>query len=139
MKKFLATFVATVFVASGLVALASTTASADPYPGTVPTETIAKAKNRKVGQKVKVKVAVTAPGNVSPTGLLRIVVKRKIAGSFVVLRTVTRKYNGHKKNYKAGRVHQPGPHKVVVKFVPAPDSMFQRSKDADRFRVRPRR
>ncbi|MDP3892488.1 hypothetical protein [Nocardioides sp.] len=138
MKKFLATAVATVFVASGLVALAGTSASADPYPGTVPTNTVAKAKNRKVGQKVVVRVAVTAPGNVKPTGRVDIVVKRKIKGTFVVLRTVTRNYSGDAKTYKAGKVRKRGKYRAVVKFVPPETSMFQRSKDADNFRVRRR-
>lgn len=136
MKKFLATFVATVFVASGLVALASTSASADPYPGTVPTETVAEAKNRKKGQRIKVKVAVTAAGNVAPTGIIRIVVKKKISGVFVVLRTVRRTYAGDAQNYAAGKVRAPGRYKVVVKFVPAPDSPYKRSKSGSKFRVR---
>ena len=126
-----------VLTVGGLVGIASPTATADPYPGTVQTHVVIKAKKKvAVGRRGKVKVSVTASGNARPTGTVRVVVRR-IGGGYKLRLNVS--YNGGTVKVKTSRLKKAGRYKVKVKYLPPAGSVFTKSKGQGVFKVKRKR
>jgi hypothetical protein len=80
MKRLLAGIGTTALLAGGVVTGATTTAQADPYPGTVKTFCHVDVKGNKVGSKTRVVVRVTAAGSGDPRGRVNVSAERRSGG-----------------------------------------------------------
>lgn len=133
MKKLTIGLLFAALAVCGLVGVAPSATAADPYPGTVQTTLVVKAKKKVVvGKKGKVKATVTASGNVSPTGKVQVKVKR-VGGGFTFKQTRT--YTGGTLKFKTRALKKPGRYKVKVKYVPTAGSVFAPSKAKTSFKV----
>jgi hypothetical protein len=137
MKKLMAGLLFAALATGGLVGISSTTASADPYPGTVKTTVLIKAKKKTfVGHKAKIKVTVTASGNAQPAGEVKIVVKR-VGGGAKFKRKVS--YAGGTVKFKTKKLFKTGRYKIKVKYLPPTGSVFAKSKAKGKFKVKRKR
>jgi len=135
MKKILASVTAGAVMGLGLVGMSTGAAQAVcPYTSCFATSAITKAPSSvRVGQKVKVKFAATASGNVRPSGTVKVIVKKK-GGGFKSVKT--KAYAGGTIEVRSARVPSRGRYVVKGKFIPAPNSVFVGSEDKDTLRVR---
>lgn len=136
MKKLIIGLFAAILMSAGLVAFSGSTATADPYPGTVDTTTQTNANNVRQGRKATVRTDVFTAGNGTPKGHLDIVVKRD-AGGFV-FRT-TRWYDGTTDVVQTPKLKKKGRYTVSARFDARDGSVFKNSSDSTTFRVKARR
>ena len=80
MKSMLAGLGAAALISSGLVAAATTTAEAAPYPGTVATNCSVNVLESSAREGTRIAVRVTAPGEGDPKGRVRVSVERRNGG-----------------------------------------------------------
>ena len=106
-------------------------ALADPYPATVATTTKASGDDVRKGKAPRTHVRVTA-GNTEPKGKLHLSYER-VKGGFAAEKTV--KYAGGKVTVTGPKLEKAGKYKVVVRYVPKPDSVWKPSKDSYTFKV----
>lgn len=136
MKKLIASLAVAFLMAAGLVAGASTTATAGPYSGTVQTIVDSSTNNPRSNQNLRVRINVqAAQGNGTPRGPVQITIARKSDGKAV--RVYKRYYNGNAHNYplrtkglKAGR------YVIIVTFIGNSRSVYRGSATVGEFSVR---
>lgn len=131
MKKLIAAAAAAGLLTAGLAGTAGT-ANAAPYPPSVVTDTKAQAPLVIKRNKVKIKVDVAVVGNVRPKGTVVIIVKKANGKK---IKNVKRTYKG-KKRYSAGNLPR-GKYTTIIKFIPAKNSVYKRSRDVVKFKVQP--
>lgn len=130
MKKILASVTTGALMGLGLVGMSTGAAQAEcPYTSCFATSAVTKAPAAvSVGKKAKIKFAAAASGNVAPKGTVKVTVKKK-GGGFKS--TKTKAYAGGTIKVKSGKIPSRGDYVVTVKFIPAPGSIFNPSKDKD--------
>jgi hypothetical protein len=136
MRKFQSVLAAAALLGGGLVAGATTTASADPYPGSVNTTCKSRALNNPGGDKpARVRLKVTTGGNGAARGRVVFQYKRKSNGA--VAREYRRSYFGPgKTKYEFDNVPR-GRYRVKVFFNSRPGaSVYQNCRKAFSQRVR---
>ena len=127
MKKLIASLAFAGLVSTGLAGAAH----ADPYTGTVKTDTGAKAPVVvPAGKAVRIKVNIDVVGNAVPKGTVKFVV-RKPNGKKV--KVVEVKY-AKAKRFTVGKLPN-GKYKVAVKFTPKANSVWTKSRDLVKFKV----
>ena len=134
MRKVIVGLLFTVLASTGYAAGTVAAASAEPYPGTVPTTVTVKHKQQvQKGKKVRVRATVTAAGNSSPTGRVKITVKRA-AGGYKLVRF--KAYSGGTVKIRTGKLRKLGKYNVKVKYKPTAGSVWKKSKAKTSFRVK---
>lgn len=133
MKKLIIGLFASVLMSTGLVAFTGSSATADPYPGTVATNCHASGQSLvRKNRAPKSKLRVSTAGNGTPMGSLRATYKRLPGSS----KSVTRGYPGGTKSFRGPRLRKAGRYKVTVKYLPSANSVFKPCRDSYRLRVR---
>ncbi len=113
MKKLSAGLVGAALMVAGLVGVPSGAASADPYPGTIPTFCSASAMNEPRGQEdAKVRFKAGTDGNGKPKGLVTF----KYYKNDQLKRTFKVWYAGGKREYTLGSLPKRGLYQVVTSF-----------------------
>ena len=134
MKK---TFVAAATSAALIVAplaLGASTATANPYAGSVPTAAKAKAKKVvKKRQAPRLRFRVATGGNGKAAGKVFITVRNKRTGKTFI---TTRQYRGGKVTWRLRKGLPRGRYVVRIEFFSPNGSVFQNSKKVIRFRKR---
>ena len=134
MKKFFAGLLLVLLTTLGLTTVSSQPASADPYPGTVPTTTNVKYRSSvRRTHKFSMKVNVSAAGNVKPTGTVACKVKRKKGGYKF---SKSRAYTGGTTKIRTGRLKKTGRYSFTCTYQPPAGSVFQASSKSGSFKVR---
>ncbi len=130
MKKLIAGLLGALLMASGLVALASGSATAArcPYTGCIRTDVTAKAVSPKPG-KVRVKYQVGTAGNATPRGVVRVIVKGN-----GIFRAKNRHYPRKSRVVFFGIPK--GSYSVFVKFIPGRSTTWRRSRQDTTVTVR---
>ena len=131
MKKLMVGLLAAFLMTSGLVAMSTSSASADcPYTGCVATKVSkAKTSSPRAG-KARVAYKVKTVGNAAPRGKVKVIIK----GANGVFRAKVLRYPA--RTATAFRNLPKGKYTVVVKFIPAKSSAYGRSKRSTNVRVR---
>jgi len=100
--------------------------AADPYTPTVPTSCRVTVPVKLVGERVLVRVQVTAAGNVQPTGTVTVDVDKTFS------KTV--RYDGAAVEVRGPRLTR-GEHRAAASFVPDDPKRFSRCNDSVKFHV----
>lgn len=113
MKKIIAGLFATILVVAGLAAFSSSSASASPYPGTIPTYCRANAANAPFkGRPARVNFKVGTQGNGQPSGVVTFTYRM----NGEVMRTFKRNYEGGYETYTLGTLPKRGVYRVRARF-----------------------
>ncbi|VXC53547.1 hypothetical protein [Nocardioides sp. AX2bis] len=134
MKKIFAAIITAFLMSAGLVATASSPASAAPctYPDTCfETSTSATGLTSKAPKKAKLFVKVSSFGNGRPDGRLTFTFVRANGNSM----TFSRAYPSDNKKYNFKGLRK-GKYTVVVNFVPADGSQYLGSGDTTKVKVK---
>ncbi len=137
MRKFHSVLAAATLLGGGLVAGATGTATAVPYPGSVDTKCVAKALNdpQEGGAPARVRFRVKVPGDGAPEGKVTFTYVRRSNGN--VVREFDRNYTGPRNNEYAFENIPQGGYRVDVHFNSKPaDSVYQNCNTAFRQRIR---
>jgi len=131
MKKLLTAIVATALMSLGLVAAVEAPAQAAcPYSACIPTTTKASHPKTISGTTITIGVRVKAAGSGTPTGTVRVGVK-KYNGTFKAVQT--KAYTGGKVSFDFSGLVKKGKYRVVAKFFPATSSVYLPSKSRTNF------
>lgn len=136
MKQFLTALLISLFVATGLVAAGGTTAQAAdcPYTGCFATNTSVSGSQGIVqGNAPRVRIAVTANGNVTVRGTVKVIFKRNNGGFFRVRNVY---YSGDPKVIIGPKLFRPGRYTITARF--QAESPFRASSDSYSLLVRRR-
>ncbi|WP_156392102.1 MULTISPECIES: hypothetical protein [unclassified Nocardioides] len=114
-------------------------ANADPYPPTVPTSCHVSVPSVVAGERVVLRVVVSASSNIAVTGTVEVTVSRRAAAARAARSarsapwTTTVRYDGSPLRIVGPRLSR-GDHVATIKFVPDGNT-FTGCEDAVRFRV----
>jgi hypothetical protein len=130
MKKLMVGLLAAFLMTSGLVALTTSSASADcPYTGCVATSVKAQASSRSTGT-ARVAYRVKVLGNAVPRGKVKVIIKNANG----VVRTKTSPYPADTAADFSNL--RKGTYTVIVKFIPAASSAYAPSSRSTKVTVR---
>ncbi|WP_372730133.1 hypothetical protein [Nocardioides sp.] len=134
MKRMFSSVAVTALIVGLVAVLPGSTATADPYTGTVPTTMNAWGKDIKKGQRVVTRANVKS-GNGQPKGTLRVFYKRN-KGGYNKSKAFT--YRGGKRTMQGKKLNKPGKYTISVRYLPKHESVWQSSSDSYTLRVRRR-
>lgn len=134
MKRMFSSVALTALIVGLIAVLPGHVATADPYTGTVKTNTNAWGKDTTVGKRIVTRARVKS-GNGTPKGALRVFYKRN-KGGYKKSKAFT--YYGGKRKMVGRKLTKPGKYTITVRYLPKYESVWQPSTDTYTMRVRRR-
>lgn len=133
-KSFVAAATSAVLIASP-IALTMGSASAAPYPGTVPVAAKAKAPNKPIAKRkpVRVNFRVNTGGNGKASGKVFMTIRNQRTGRVWI---ISRNYKGGLAKWRFGKNLPRGRYVVRIEFFSPNGSVFKNAKQRVTFRKR---